>query len=461
VTREFDTLDLQSIYDAVLSGICELVKEGDSAKDIAVIGIDAQMGGVLGIDERWQPAIQFDPPINPNFKGIMNEVLQSYGDAILDETGSLPINGSKIRYWLRNNRASSKGVKKFLSLGAYIAGRLSGLSTEHAFIDRTTTYLFGLAAPSGWSEKLCEQLQVPLSVLPRIVESNAIVGTLRREVTESCGMRAQVPVIAGVGDTSSSILGSGVIEEGHAVDIAGTCSVFGICSSEEIIDRQNGMLLRMQAPLPDLYYLVGIGFGGEVHGWYMENIYSFSGPPRSYDELKRTAASIEPGSEDLFFFPFLGGIFTPPNDRVRGTWLGIDWNHTAAHLYRSILESFGYEYRAYDSVYREISSTPGCRSVIVTGSGRHNRLWNQIKSDILGAEYVTLNRDDQANVGTAIVAGTAVGLIDDMKDAASSCSEIQERITPNPEHTDKYSMLGDSYLRYKSVIMDSLYRGED
>jgi xylulokinase len=455
--RDLGTIDVKAIYDAVVSGICEVVKESGSGDSIAVIGVDGQMGGILGIDEKWEPVIHFDPPINNNYREHMKKALSSFGSSILEETGSIPINGSKILYWMKEQPEKCRRVKKFLSLGAYITGKLTGLEIEKAFIDRTTTYLFGLAKGSGWSESLCHQLQIPQSILPTVVESTKIVGKLQRDVSRVCDMRDGIPCIAGVGDTSSSILGAGVTEEGEAIDIAGTCSVFGICSSKGLIDRKNKALLRMQAPLPDIYYLVGIGFGGEVYSWFLHNVYAHNTPPGPHDELIRSAESIQPGSEGLFFFPFLGGIFTPPNDTVRGTWFGFDWKHTIAHMYRSILESFGYEYFHYFDIYKEISKNLGCGSVVVTGSGRKNHLWNQIKADILGADYLLLNRDDQENLGTALVAATSVNLIDDLRVAVSSCSKIHKRIPSIPANTEKYSPLSKRYMRYKTEVLNSIY----
>ena len=347
IERELGTLDAIHIYNEVIQGIQEIATESGLAEQIEVIGICGQMGGIIGIDAKWEPVIPFDPPINNNYKPHMNDALRVHGSVITEETGSIPINGSKIVFWMKEQQAIFKEVKKIVTIAGYIIGKLIGIDSDNAFIDRTSLYLFGLGFGNTWSEKICNLLQVPIEILPAIEEPGNIVGTLDRATSRICGLKEEISIIAGMGDTAASILGAGIVEEGDVVDIAGTCSVFSICTAKDIIDRENKALLRLEAPIPDTYYLVGIGFGGEVYNWFLKNVYLCDNDSNVHEKLMKQAEKILPGSENLLFFPFLGGNFTPPNDVVRGTWFGLDWEHTIFHMYRSVLESIAYEYYYY------------------------------------------------------------------------------------------------------------------
>jgi xylulokinase len=455
--RELQTIDVVRIYDAVISVIRDMVDHSGLGDHVEVIGIDGQMGGIVGVGDSWQPVIPFDPPINNNFKPYLTQALALSGAVIVQETGSIPINGAKIAYWMKEHPEIFRQVRKVVSLAGYIIGKLIGLQPEEAFIDRTTLYLFGLARGVRWSEKVSGLLEIPVEVLPQIRESTSIVGHLGREAAAACGLRTGIPVIAGVGDTASSILGAGVINDGDAVDIAGTCSVLGFCTARPLSDPGNMTLLRMEAPIPNTWYLVDIGFGGEIHRWFVENVYLAGETGRSYDELLRAAGEIPPGSEGLLFLPFLGGTFTPPNDRVKGMWCGLDWKHTVRHMYRSVLESIAYEYACSRGIYQEISSRPPCRSVTVTGSGKKNILWNQVKADVLGCDFLSLGRDDQENLGTALVAACAVDLVADMHGTLKNCLEVERRYSPMPEGRKSYELM---LARYVSCRQD-LMRGAD
>jgi xylulokinase len=458
VGREFGTLDVVSIYDAVLSGIREIVERSGLGNEVEVIGIDGQMGGIVGIDECWRPVIHFDPPINNNYKSHMSKALGSHGDVIVGETASIPINGSKIVYWMEERPGIFKRVRKIVSLSGFVVGKLTGIATGDAFIDHTSLYLFGLARDDRWSGKVCDILKIPASILPRIKEPSRVVGALTKEARRQCGLREGIPLVAGMGDTAASILGAGIIDEGDAVDIAGTCSVFGLCTSKDIRDKKRMALLRMRAPIPRTYYLVGIGFGGGIYSWFLKSIYSCPTTTRDSDELVREAEKIPPGSEGLIFFPFLGGTFTPPDDSVRGMWVGFDWNHSVFHMYRSMLESIAYEYRYYLDIYKNLANVDSCRSVTVTGSGKKNPLWNRIKADVLGIDYVLLKRDDHENFGTALVAAFGINLIDNIGERLARAIEIDHRFSPDIRSQAMYDPVSRFYIRCKTENVKSVYK---
>ena len=62
--------------------------------------------------------------------------------------------------------------------------------------------------------------------MPRIVKPWEIVGHLTEEMAERTGFPQGFLSCAGAGDTMQSMIGSGNIRPGQAVDVAGTCSMF-------------------------------------------------------------------------------------------------------------------------------------------------------------------------------------------------------------------------------------------
>ena len=88
------------------------------------------MGGIVGVDAKWGPVVDFDPPVNNNYKPYMTDILSRWKGKVLKESGSIPINGSKIVYWLREQPDRCRKVRKFLSLGSYVSGRFCGLPIE-------------------------------------------------------------------------------------------------------------------------------------------------------------------------------------------------------------------------------------------------------------------------------------------------------------------------------------------
>lgn len=453
--KELNTLDVEAILECVIDGTKEILSDEVVANNIEVIGIDGQMGGVIGIDEDWNPVFNFDPPINNNFKPHMDYILKNYGDIISKRTGSIPINGSKIVYWLKEQQKLCKSVKKFVTLSGYIIGKLCALNWRDAFIDRTSLYLFGLSEEGKWCNEIIKLLQISPELLPVIKKSTDIIGFLGKKIANKCNIPSGIPVIAGCGDTAASFLGAGIIEPGKLVDVAGTCSVFGICSNKALIDEKYRSLLRLEAPVLGIYYLVGIGFGGEIHRWFIDNIV---GPDVDYKSLINNAETIKSGSNNLMFFPFLGGSFMPPNDYLRGTWLGLDWQHNKYHMYNSLLESIGYEYYYYYKIYQELTEKSEAKNVTVIGGGSKNNLWNTIKANILGINYIKPYQLDYECWGTAVTAGIGIQLYSNIKDIINNNIKIDTIFRSDDKKHEDYKDLVKIYIEMKKDMLDKIYQ---
>lgn len=57
----------------------------------------------------------------------------------------------------------------------------------------------------------------------------------------------------------------------------------------------------------------------------------------TYKELDEAAAGAAPGCGGLLFLPHFAGRTCPSVPEVRGTWLGLGWEHGTGTLFRSIL----------------------------------------------------------------------------------------------------------------------------
>jgi xylulokinase len=105
---------------------------------------------------------------------------------------------------------------------------------------------------------------------------------------------------------------------------------------------------------------------------------------------------------------------------LRGAWVGLEWNHTAAHLYRAVLESVGLEYAGYQRVLRELYPSFKMDELRVTGGGAKSDFWNRIKADALQTTVRRIARDEGAPRGVAMVAGWGVGVLKDLPSASKA-----------------------------------------
>src|SRR5690606_1077180 len=117
------------------------------------------------------------------------------------------------------------------------------------------------------------------------------------------------------------------------------------------------------------------------------------------------------------------------------------------HIFRSVMKSIAYEYAFYLRAVREIAPDYDPSYAINIAGGARSPLLRQIKADALGIDYRSLEREEFGTLGSAIIAGHAVGLFPDLAETARQfagkpVSETRSR----PEMTAAYAPYVDAYI---------------
>ena len=419
------------------------------------------MAGIATIDDNFLPATHFDSWLDMRCQPYIDELNRKYADKITSITGCPPTcnHGPKILWWMHERPDEFRRIAKFVTPACYVAGKVSGLRADQAFIDYTFLHFTALAdAQSGsWSQELCKLLGVDPSRLPRITSPWELVGEVQPAGARDFGLRPGTPVAAGCGDTAAGTLGAGVVKPGMLLDTAGTASVFSCCTDRYIADRQNRALIVMRSVVPRLWNpLAYIAGGGLALRWFRDNFLSMDGqtdPEAAYACLFDIAEKAPAGADDLLFCPHLGGRISPAAPEMRGAWLGFSWEHTQGHFFRAVLESVAYEYAYYLQVIKGL--LPGLQLIEarVVGGGARSKTWNQIKADILGVPYRRVMRAESATWGSALIAGKASGLINDLAERALESARVSEKpANPNPAVSAIYQRAFERYLRWQESL---------
>jgi xylulokinase len=85
-------------------------------------------------------------------------------------------------------------------------------------------------------------------------------------------------------------------------------------------------------------------------------------------------------------------------------------------------------------------------TVRLGGGGARSPLWRQIQADVYGQPVETIEADEGAAFGAAILAGVGVGAWASVDEACEKTIRVAERIEPNAESAE---VLGRSYEAYK------------
>jgi xylulokinase len=142
-----------------------------------------------------------------------------------------------------------------------------------------------------------------------------------------------------------------------------------------------------------------------------------------YDLLADEAKAVETGSQGLFFLPYLSGERTPHADpNARGCFIGLTLAHGRGHLIRSIMEGVTYSMR--DSL--EIIEGLGVpvREIRASGGGSRSPLWRQIQADVFGRKVVTINSEEGAAYGVALLAAVGAGEFKNIQEACAATIRV-------------------------------------
>jgi xylulokinase len=383
------------------------------------------------------------------------------GRQIIRKTGGPPSfnHGPKILWWKHERPETYARIVAFVQPGSYVAMRLCGLNGSQAFLDKSYLHFSGLAdnLRGRWDKKLCSTFDVPISKLPRIVDSHELIGTVTGAMARRCGLKAGTPVIAGCGDTAASFLACGATLPGVCVDVAGTASVFAATTAQFQSDTTHEVLAWGQSATPGLWHPYAYINGGGMNLEWFANELANLGRAKLHttlDRLSRLAEKIAPQPDDPIFVPHLGGRNSPSRPSLRGSWAGLTWSHTAAHLYRALLEGVTLEYCIYRDVLRQLNPELTIQEIRVTGGGERSALWNQIKADALGIRVVQVTRQEGAPMGSAMLAGFGVGLFTRLDETAAEWIETSGHIRPREPLAEHYAQRLRRYQRLLDLLQD-------
>ncbi len=354
--------------------------------------------------------------------------------------------------WLNQNEPEVfRRTHKFALVEDFLLHRLTGrFATDGAVA--CTSLLWDIRRGAWWDEMLAligvtrERLSEP--VLP-----GEIVGTLTRDAASELGLSPSVRVVACGMDQASGAIGAGNIAPGMISESTGAALAIQATAPKPNLDP-TGRLPVYVHDVRDAFLFVPVcNTGGMALRWFRDQFgqeemrVAREQNRDAYDLLGELAATIEPGCEGLTLLPHLAGAFSPEyNADARGVFYGFTLRHTKSHFARAILESIAFMLKRNLDLMQSLGVA--VREVRSTGGGAKSPLWLQIKADVIGAPVITLEQEDTAVLGDAILAAVACGAHKNLSDACAAMVRLRGRIEPNAATRAAYA---DAFARYCAV----------
>lgn len=449
----------EEIFSSVINTVKEAVeKSGIDTSKICAIGMDSQMAGIMGIDKDFNAATYYDSWLDTQCEKYIEVIKKRAGKRSVELNGA-PItytHGPKILWWKNEHPEIYSRIAKFVLPHVYAAGRLCGIKAQDAVMDYTCIHFSGFAdnLHKQWSDELLSMFEVNKEKLPDIDEPWRIIGRLKKEYADACGIPEGIAVVAGCGDSAAACLGAGIVRPGQVFDVAGTASIFSCCVDKYKPDIKHEALMQMRSVIDGFWMpLAYINGGGLCLKWFKDEI-SGADQPLDYKTLEEEADKLPPGSEGLIFIPHFAGRVCPNDPYIRGCFIGLNLVHRRGHLFRAVMEGIAYEYKYYLKVLKDIGIDTQIDKVFVMGGGAKSVLFNKIKADVLGVPYVVLRNVDTAALGSAIVAGYGIGLYNDIAQTAEAFKNEGIKISCEKTNHDKYEVFSDVYSESFPALRD-------
>jgi len=377
-----------------------MVWEKESGRPIynAIVWASRQSADVV---ERWAAA------------GLGEEVRKKTG-LIMDAYYS----ASKIAWILdRVEGARGRAERGELLAGTIDAWLMWNLTGRERFVtdysNAARTMMFNIHE-LRWDEELCEGFDIPISILPEVLPSDADFGTVGQV------FGAEVPIQGVLGDQQAGLFGQACYEKGLAKMTFGTAGVFVLNTGSEPV------------VLDGLTASTAWGVNGEVT-YEIEGVIYASGKTMQWlrDDLKiiHSAPDSEwysgqvPDTQGVYLVPAFTGLAAPEWDMyARAAIVGMSSSTNRLHIIRAGLESMAYQTR--DVVDRLLASGEvGLSELRVDGGAAKNSILCQFQADILGIPVIRPRNTEATVTGAAYLAGLSSGLWKDLDEVASLWQE--------------------------------------
>ena len=336
---------------------------------------------------------------------------EGFSEYIRETTGLRPdayFSATKIKWILDNVKGArekaERGELLFGTVDTWLLWKLSGGRVH--ITDRTNasrTMLYNINTLE-WDKKLCEILDIPVNMLPKVTSSSELYCEIEL-------MGAEIPVCGIAGDQQSALYGQGCVNSGDLKITYGTGCFLLANTGNEAVKSNRGLLTTIAATAKDepvQYALEGSVFvGGAVIQWLRDELRFISDASDSEYFAKKLK-----NNGGVYVVPAFAGLGAPYWDmHARGTITGLTRGTGFEHIIRASLESIAYQ---SDDVIEAMKSDTGksINSLKVDGGASANNFLMQFQADISNIEVVRPAQCEATAAGAAMLAGKAVSFFE-------------------------------------------------
>jgi L-xylulokinase len=284
--------------------------------------------------------------------------------------------------------------------------------------------------------------------LPEVVPCTRPAGTVTAEASRATGLRAGLPVVAGLHDVTAAAVGLGMIEIGDLAMVAGTYSI-----NETMLgapERDAGFFCR-NAPEPGRWMAMSISPASSANiDWFLnvfcaaERAAAEAAGESIFDRLRPELDEAFARDTSIVFHPFLFG--SPHGEAASAGFFGLKGWHRRSDVLKAVLEGIVFNHRTHVEALGK--RVPLRRARLAGGAAREPRL-AQLFADTIGMPVETVVADEVSAFGAALCAAVGCSRYPDIAGAVEATVAVKARHAPD---TASQTRLDAAYGRYMAAV---------
>lgn len=476
-------IDALAIIEAAYGVICKMAS---CYPDIAGIGVTSFGETFVLTDEKGTPLQKAMLYTDPRGWKECQELIDTLGaKEIATQTGLRPhemYSIAKIMWVQRNQPQIYQRAKHIFLMEDFVIYHLTG-KAQIDYSLATRTMAFDIHTLT-WSREVFEAAGIDQTLMSKVVPTGTPAGTITEEAATRIGLSVETKVVSISHDQVAAAVGAGAFSADMAVDGAGTVECLTPIYDEmpDIDVMYQGFYSVVPYVIPGKYVAYAFSYtGGALMQWcvdtlakkemqsaeqlhqsgntllereyamaqWRENTESGREPFISETRMEEILMEAKPGS--LLVLPHFAGAATPYMDTgSRGAILGLTTSTTVSEIYRGCMEGIVYE------MYLNMKALQGSgirfTQMRATGGGAHSKVWMQMKADVLGIPITALRTVDAGTVGSAMLTGVAIGLFENLEDAAAHMVEETVTYEPRSKMHEAYMKIFERYEKVYQAV---------
>ncbi|MCL2323670.1 MAG: glycerol kinase GlpK [Oscillospiraceae bacterium] len=355
-----------------------------------------------------------------------------YSHIIKEKTGltlSPFFSASKISWILKNVPIAKELLSKNRllcgTMDSFLIYRLSH-NKKHLtdFSNASRTQLFNIHTLE-WDEEILDLFEIPKEILPEVKFSDEIFGYFNK-----------IPITGVLGDSHAALFGQNCFNPGDIKATYGTGSSIMLNIGERPLLNKNGIVTSIGFGFRNKISYVfegNINSTGATIKWLSENLEMMK-----IEEAESLASSVD-SNLGVYLVPSFTGLGAPYWDNdAKAIITGLTFGANKKHIVRAGLESIAYQVKdCLDAMISSLGFT--LKEIRVDGEPCKNKFLMQFQSDILNAIVSVNNTSETSALGSAFIAGLAVGMWNDLSDVENLTS-VKTKYFPSMDEKKIYKL---------------------